>query len=141
VREPPPNAEPIHIDDDKYLHTEEDTIMGTNDDQDDERFDNDIESQRNIIRQTLNEIVNDIGMVMRDAGLRFPVYITARTEGDSLATIATPVDPSNEDWERASAIACQVIGRKIGDRKLRHRELVCAVANAAPISAAEVTAG
>jgi hypothetical protein len=108
---------------------------------DDERFDNNIESQRNIIRQSLSEIASNIGMAMRDVCLHFPVFLTVRDHGDSLATIATPVDPSNEDWERASAIACQVIGQKIGDRKLRHRELLCAVANAAPMSAAEVSPG
>jgi hypothetical protein len=124
--------------DDKYLHTKEDTIM---DNIDDGRFDNDIQSQREIIRRSLDEIASDIGMVMRDEGLRFPVFLTVRDNGGSLATIATPLDPSDDDWERASAIACQVIGQKIGDRKLRHRELLCAVANAAPMSAAEVSPG
>jgi hypothetical protein len=124
--------------DDKYLHTKEDTIM---DNIDDERFDNDIQSQREIIRRSLDEIASNIGMVMRDVGLRFPVFMTVPDNGDSLATIATPVDPSNEDWERASAIACQVIGRKIGDSRLRSRALLCAVANAAPMSAAEVSPG
>jgi hypothetical protein len=124
--------------DDKYLHTKEDTIM---DNIDDGRFDNDIQSQREIIRRSLDEIASDIGMVMRDAGLHFPVFMTVRDNGGSLATIATPLDPSDDDWERASAIACQVIGQKIGDRKLRHRELLCAVANAAPMSAAEVSPG
>jgi hypothetical protein len=138
VREPPPTAESIHIGDHKYLHTKEDTIMDT---LDDKRFDNDIQSQREIIRQSLSEIVNDIGIAMRDVGLCFPVFMTVRDNGDSLATIATPLDPSDQDWERASAIACEVIGQKIGDRKLRHRELLCAAANAAPMSAAEVTPG
>jgi hypothetical protein len=115
--------------------------MDTIDDQDDARFDKNIDSQRDIIRQSLNEIANDIGMVMCDAGLRFPVFITVRDHGDSLATIATPVDPSEDDWERASAIVRQIIGQQIGDRKLRHRELLCAVANAAPMSAAEVSPG
>jgi hypothetical protein len=78
-------------------------------------------------------------MVMRDEGVHFPVYITVRELGDSLATIATPLDPSNDDWERASAIVRQIVGQKIGS-SLRSRELLCAVANAAPMSAAEVTA-
>ena len=99
----------------------------------------DLDVQRNIIRQSLNEIAADIGMAMRDVGLRFPVFLTVRDNGDSLATIATPLDPSNDDWERATAIVRQIIGQKIGDRKIRSRELFCAVANAAPMSAAEVT--
>jgi hypothetical protein len=99
-----------------------------------------IEEQREIIRHSLHEIANDIGMVMRDAGLRFPVFITVRDNGDSLATIATPLDPSKDDWERTSAIVCQIIEKKIGGGRLRSRELLCAVANAAPMSAVEVTA-
>ena len=100
----------------------------------------DLDAQRETIRRSLNEIANDIGMAMRDVGLHFPVFMTVRDHGDSLATIATPLDPSDEDWSRASAIVCQAIGQKIGDRKLRSRELLCAVANAAPMSAAEVAA-
>jgi hypothetical protein len=65
--------------------------MDTTDNQDDERFDNDIESQREAIRGSLDEIANDIGMVMRDEGLHFPVCITVRDHGDSLATIATHI--------------------------------------------------
>jgi hypothetical protein len=115
--------------------------MGIIDDQDDERFDDDIETQRDTIRESLNEIANDIGMAMRDVGLRFPVFLTVRDNGDSLATIATPVDPSDDDWSRATQIVCEIMGKKIGGGRLRSRELLCAVANAAPMSAAEVTAG
>ena len=53
------------IDVDKYLRTTEDSIMDTHDD-------TSIEEQREIIRHSLHEIVNDIGMAMRDAGLHFP---------------------------------------------------------------------
>jgi hypothetical protein len=78
---------------------------------------------------------------MRDVGLRFPVFLTVRDNGDSLATIATPIDPSDDDWSRASEIVCQIIGQKIGGGKLRSKELLCAVANAAPMNASEVAAG
>jgi len=80
-------------------------------------------------------------MVMRDVGLTFPVVITARNSGDALATIVTLLDPSDEDWSCASAIVCQIMGQKIGGSRLRSRELLCAVANAAPMSAAEVAPG
>jgi hypothetical protein len=75
-------------------------------------------AQRSIIRDALDEIANDIGMVMRDAGLHFPVFMTVRDNGDSLATIATPLDPSDDDWERSSAIVCEIIGKKIGGKRL-----------------------
>ena len=113
--------------------------MNTNDDQDDT---NDrLESQREIIKASLNEIANDVGMMLRDVGLTFPVYITVRHSSDSLATIATPGDEPDADWSRASEIVCKIIGQKFGGGKLRSRDLLCAVANSRPISAAEVTTG
>ncbi len=83
--------------------------MNPNDNQDDTPFDNRLDAQREIIRASLNEIASNIGMMMRDAGLHFPVYITVRDIGDSLATIATPVDPSDDDWQHASDIVCRIM--------------------------------
>jgi hypothetical protein len=45
-----------------------------------------LDAQRDIIRQSLDAIVNEIGMAMRDVGLTFPVYITVRNSGDALVT-------------------------------------------------------
>ena len=59
-------------------------------------IDDRLDAQRDIIRQSLDAIINDIGMAMRDVGLTFPVYITVRNSGDALVTIATPLDPSDE---------------------------------------------
>ena len=53
-------------------------------------IDDRLDTQRNIIRQSLDAIANDIGMAMRDVGLTFPVYITVRNSGDALVTIASP---------------------------------------------------
>jgi len=111
------------------------------DNQDDTQLDDRLAAQRKIIKASLNEIANEVGMIMRDEGLRFPVYITVRNSGDSLATIATTLDPTDAEWSRASAIVCEVIEKRIGGGKLRGREMPCAVANAAPISVAEVAPG
>ena len=102
----------------------------------DERLD----AQRDIIKKSLNEITNDIGMAMRDVGLTFPLYITVRNSGDALVTIATPLDPSDTDWQRASAIVCRTLEERVGCERLRGRELACAIANAGLINAAAVTA-
>ena len=76
-----------------------------------------LDAQRDIIRESLNEIANDISMAMRDEGLHFPVYITVRNSGDSLATIATPLDPSDHDWSRAATIVCDVIEKEDWQRQ------------------------
>ena len=101
-------------------------------------FDDHLYSQRETIRESLDEIATDVGMMLRDVGLTFPVFLTVPTSGNSLATIATPIDPSDEDWTRASAIICQIIEDRCGTGKLRRRELRCAMANA-QMSAADVT--
>ena len=99
-----------------------------------------LNAQRDIIRQSLNAITNDIGMAMRDVGLTFPLYITVRNSGDSLVTIATPLDRSDTDWQQASAIVCRTLEERVGCDRLRGRELACAIANAGSINAADVTA-
>jgi hypothetical protein len=99
-----------------------------------------LDAQRDIIRQSLDAIVNDIGMAMRDVGLTFPLYITVRNSGDALVTIATSLDPSDEDWQQASAIVCRTLEERVGCGHLRGRELASAIANAGSINAADVTA-
>ena len=90
---------------------------------DDLSTDDKLDTQRDIIRQSLNEIANDIGMKMRDVGLTFPLYITVRNSGDALVTIATPVDPSDADWQQASEIVCRTLEERVGCDRLRGREL------------------
>ena len=79
----------------------------------DQQIDQDdtLDAQRDIIRQSLDAIANDIGMAMRDVGLTFPLYITVRNSGDALVTIATSLDPSDEEWQQASKIVCRIIRR------------------------------
>jgi hypothetical protein len=47
---------------------------------------------------------------VRDAGLvNIPMYITVPNSGDAIVTLATPLDPSDDDWPRVLEIACVVI--------------------------------
>ena len=97
------------------------------------------DAQREIIRQSLDEIATEVGTALRDAQLDFPVFLTVPNSGDSLATMACPLDPSDGDWSHASAIVCRIIGQRLGDARLCGRSLHCAVANAT-MGAAEVMA-
>ena len=123
---------------DKYFHLQENTIMHEIDPQ--TGSDMRLDAQRDIIRQSLDTIINDIGVAMRDVGLTFPLYITVRNSGDALVTIATPLDPLDADWQQASAIVCRTLEERVGCDRLRGRELSCAIANAGAINAADVTA-
>ena len=84
-----------------------------------------VESQREIIRQSLDEIAADVATAPRDAHLDFPVFLTVPNTGHSIATFATRLDPSDGDWSRASAIVRRIIGQRLCGRALH-----CAVANA-----------
>jgi hypothetical protein len=88
------------------------------------------DAQREIIRQSLDEIAAEVATALREAHLEFPVFLTVPNSGDSLATMACPIDPSDEDWAHASAIVRRIIGQRLGDARLSGRSLHCAVANA-----------
>jgi hypothetical protein len=96
-----------------------------------------LEAHREIIRASLDEIVADVGTEMRDMGLHYPIFMTVPHSGDPIATIATPLDPSEDDWSKMSAIACRVVGERLGIR-LHDKTLPCAMANAA-MAAADLT--
>jgi hypothetical protein len=121
---------------DKYLNQWRIAPMNINEPQDDLSTDDGLDVQRDIIRQSLDAIINEIGMAMRDVGLTFPVYITAR----ALVTIATSLDPSDEQWQHAREIVCRTLEERIDCGRLQGRELACAIANAGTINAADVTA-
>ena len=97
------------------------------------------DAQREIIRLALDEIASEVGTALREAYLDFPVFLTVPNSGESLATMACPLDPSDSDWSRASAIVCRIIGQRLGEAQLRGRSLHCAVANGT-IAATDVTA-
>ncbi len=98
---------------------------------------NTLDARRAILSQSLPEIFNDIGMALRDVGLHFPIFITLPTSGNTLATLATPLDPCDDDWQEASDIACEIIQRRLGCGALVGRTMACAVANGT-INAAEL---
>src|ERR1700681_843161 len=97
------------------------------------------DAQREITQQSLDEIAAEVATSLRDAHLDFPVFLTVPNSGDPLATMASPLDPSDGDWSHASAIVCRIIGQRLGDVRLRGRALHCAVANAT-MGATEVMA-
>ena len=99
-----------------------------------------LDAQRDIIRQSLDAIANDIGVAMRDVGLTFQTYMTVRNSGDALVTIATTLDPSDADWQQASEIVRRIIQEKAGCGQLRGQTLPRAIANEGVINAADVTA-
>ena len=101
--------------------------------------DDDCEAQRAVIRLVLNDIAAEVGTALRAASLDYEIFLTVPNSGKAIANVATPNDPNDDDWSEVSAIACRIIGKRLGDIRLRGRPLSCAMATSR-ISAAEVTA-
>ena len=112
--------------------------MNTTDDQLEPTDDDELETQRSIIRRSLDEIGEELGVAMRAANLHYPIGLTVPISGEALVTMVTPVDPSDDDWSHATAIVRQIVSRRLGGIRLRSRPLTCAMANA-PMNAAERT--
>ncbi len=90
----------------------------------------DFDPDRDMIRQSLDAMANDIGMAMRDAGLAdIPTYLVIPNSGSAIATLMTPLDPSDDDWAHALEIACQVIQTKLSSSKLHTRKMAWTMAN------------
>jgi hypothetical protein len=100
---------------------------------------NQIESKREIIRDCLDEIIVVVESRLREAGLSSTIFLTVPYSGDSVLTMATPLDPSDELWSHIVKIVCEIVSERLNGLKLRSRDMVCAMVNAA-MSAADVTA-
>ena len=113
-------------------------MMNPTDDQPEPTDDDELETQRSIIRRSLDEIGEELGVAMRAANLHYPIGLTVPHSGEAFVTMDTPVDPSDDDWSHATAIVRQIVSRRLGGIRLRSRPLTCAMANA-PMNAAEIT--
>jgi hypothetical protein len=61
--------------------------------QQDASIDEKLRPERAIIRRSLNEIVQEVGKALRDAGLNYPVCLVVPHAGVGIALIAFPLDP------------------------------------------------
>ena len=98
----------------------------------------DLEAQRAIMRQSLDQIATDVGTALLKANLTFPIGLTIPSSGRALLTIVTLSDPSDEDWAQASEIVRCIVSKKLDGIELRSRLLPCTMVNT-PISAAEIS--
>ena len=98
-----------------------------------------IEADREILRESLEEIVREVGTRMQEAGLCDPVFLTVPSGGRALMTMATPADSNHEDWRRMTKIVCIAISDRLDGIRLRSRALPCAMVNAT-MNAADVIA-
>jgi hypothetical protein len=94
--------------------------------------------RREIIRKSLDEIVQELEVRMREAGLSDPVFLTVPSSGQALMTMATPADPNPGDWNRIIKIICVIVSGRLDGMALRSMALPCAMVSATPMNAADV---
>ena len=97
-----------------------------------------LEDQRSIIRQSLDQIADDVGTALLQANLTFPIGLTTPSSGRAFLTIVTQNDPSDEEWAKASEIVRRIVSKRLDGIELSSRSLPCIMVNAS-ISAAEVS--
>jgi hypothetical protein len=101
-----------------------------------------IDAEREIIRKSLDEIVQEVGAKMRAADLTYPVFMTIPGSGAAIMTFATPVDEDSDgddEWPKISAIIQKIISDHLDGIALRSQSLPCAMVSAT-MKAADVIA-
>jgi hypothetical protein len=101
--------------------------------------DNQVEADREIIRPILDDIAQEVGNKLREAGLSLQVFLTVPRSGNAIATMATPADPSTDVWLSVTRIVSKIVSDRLDGMTLKSRELPCAMADTM-MSAADLTA-
>lgn len=100
-----------------------------------------IEIKRDIIREALDDIANEIGIRLQEGGLSVPVFFSVPSiGGKAILTFATPIEPAEDDWSSVSAIICEIAGKRLDGISLIGQEIRSAMANVPKMSVAEVIA-
>ena len=94
---------------------------------------------REIIRSSLDGIVDEVKKQLEAADLRYPVCLAVPNSGAALSFLSTPLDPSDDDWKRITKIVRGIISERLGGIRLRNRELTCFATNTT-MGVADITA-
>jgi len=98
-------------------------IMNTINQQDSSAHDR-VDSKRQIIRETLNDVAQEVGNRLREACLDVPVFLTIPRSGNAIVTMATP-------------LVRQVVSDRLDGIILQSHEAPCAMASST-MSAADL---
>src|SRR5690349_10464583 len=87
----------------------------------------DLQAERSLVRQSIEEILSEIEQAMRDAGLHYPIALAVPSSGDAIMTILTTDNPPDQDWSQITDMACGTLSRRLRDIRLHSRRLPCAI--------------
>jgi hypothetical protein len=93
---------------------------------------------REILTSSLEQICAEASLALQQSSFNFQLFLMVPATGNSMLSVATPADPSDEDWSRATDIVIDIVKRKTGMQGLCARERPCAATDA-PIDAVEIS--
>lgn len=95
---------------------------------------------RDTIREQLDALAAAVQLALQDANLAQPVFFSVPSSGEAILIFASPLDPSDADWNRISAIVNAIVGERTGVVGLTARDLPCSIA-AGTMAVADLQAG
>jgi hypothetical protein len=101
--------------------------------------DNQIATDREIIKGSLNEIAEELRTRLQEVHLNYPVYLAIPNSGQAIVQAGTHLDPSDDDWKHITRIVQEIISNKLGKVRLTSRDMMCATTTAT-MSAVDLTA-
>jgi hypothetical protein len=103
-----------------------------------ETVDERLSEPRELLRGSLKDIASKVRTALDNAALGIPVFLIIPSSGQAILTFGTLLDPSDEDWSRATKIVCGIVSKVAGLDGLHSRELACA-SSSGPLSANDVS--
>ena len=85
-----------------------------------------VAAQRARARNLLPQITQQVKQALQEASIEIDVFLMVPATGDAIATFGTLADPRDELWSSVGEIVCAVLGKTVGLKRARRRELVCA---------------
>jgi hypothetical protein len=101
--------------------------------------DNQIATDREIIKGSLNEIAEELRTRLQEAHLNYPVYLAIPNSGLAIVQVGTHLDPSDDDWKHITKIVQEIVSNRLDGVGLINRDMMCAT-TAATMSAVDLTA-
>jgi hypothetical protein len=88
--------------------------------------DDDVTACRARAQTELDQIAEQARQALAEQGIDTPLFFLVPNSGNAVLIFGTPGDPLDDQWERVGEIIAAILGRLIGLRGIRRREVICA---------------
>jgi hypothetical protein len=89
--------------------------------------DDDVTTHRARAKAEIDQIAQQAKLALADKGIiDTPLFFLVPNSGNAVLIFGTPGDPPDDQWDRVGEIIAAILGRLIGLRGIRRREVICA---------------